>query len=77
MKKLMISLSILASVAFATDKTVFDICIEKNCYTYILENVKSWELKTDNAGNKFVRIYFFNKNVFDIKGRELTVKQRK
>ena len=77
MKKLMISLSILASVAFAADKTVFDICNDKTCYTHILENVKSWEWKTDNAGNKFVRIYFYDKKVLDINGRELTVKKRK
>lgn len=77
MKKLMISLSILASVVFAADKTVFDICNDKTCYTHILENVKSWKWKTDNAGNKFVRIYLFNKNVLDITGRELTVKKRK
>ena len=77
MKKLMISLAILASVAFAADKTVFDICNDKTCYTQILENVKSLEWKTDNAGNKFVRIYFYDKKVLDITGRELTVKKRK
>ena len=36
----MISLAILASVAFAADKTVFDICNDKTCYTQILKNVK-------------------------------------
>lgn len=77
MKKLIISLSILASVAFAADKTVFDICNDKTCYTHILENVKSWEWKTDKDGNKFFRIYFYDKNVLDINGRELTVKKRK
>lgn len=41
----MISLAILASVAFATDKTVFDICNDKTCYTHIFENVKRWEWK--------------------------------
>ena len=74
----MISLAIIASVAFAANKiTILDICNDKTCYTQILENVKSWEWKTDNTGNKFVRIYFFNKNVLDITGRELTVKKRK
>lgn len=77
MKKLIISLSILASVAFAADKTVFDICNDKTCYSQILENVKSWEWKTDKDGNKFFRIYFYDKNVLDINGRELTVKKRK
>ena len=77
MKKLMISLTILASVAFASDKTVLDVCNDKTCYTQILENVKSWEWKTYNDGTRFFRIYFFDKKALDINGRELTVKKRK
>lgn len=78
MKKLIISLAILASVAFSANKiTVLDICNDKTCYTQILENVKSWEWKTDKDGNKFFRIYFYDKKVLDINGRELTVKKRK
>lgn len=77
MKKLMISLAILASVAFASDKTVLDVCNDKTCYTQILENVKSWEWKTYNDGTRFFRIYFFDKKTLDINGRELTVKKRK
>ena len=78
MKKLIISLAILASVAFSANKTtVLDICNDKTSYTQILENVKSWEWKTDKDGNKFFRIYFYDKKVLDINGRELTVKKRK
>lgn len=77
MKKLMISLAILASVAFASDKTVLDVCNDKTCYAQILENVKSWEWKTYNDGTRFFRIYFFDKKALDINGRELTVKKRK
>ena len=77
MKKLMISLAILASVAFASNKTVLDVCNDKTCYTQILENVKSWEWKTDNTGNRFFRIYFYDKKALDINGRELTIKKRK
>ena len=77
MKKLMLSLVILASVAFASDKTILDICNDKTCYTQILENVKSWEWKIDNSGNRFFRIYFYDKKVLDINGRELTIKKRK
>lgn len=78
MKKLMFSLTIIASVAFSANKTtILDICNDKTCYTQILENVKSWEWKTDKDGNKFFRIYFYDKNVLDINGRELTVKKRK
>ena len=79
MKKLIISLVILASVAFAADKTVtvLDVCNDKTCYAQILENVKSWEWKTYNDGTRFFRIYFFDKKALDINGRELTVKKRK
>ena len=77
MKKLIISLVILASVAFASDKTALDVCNEKTCYTQILENVKSWEWKTDNSGNRFFRIYFYDKKALDINGRELIIKKRK
>lgn len=48
MKKLMISWVIFVSVAFASDKTVLDICNDKTCYTQILENVKSLEWTRTN-----------------------------
>jgi hypothetical protein len=43
----------------------------------VLENVKSWEWKTDYAGKKFVRVYFYDKRILDIKGDGMTIKPLK
>lgn len=77
MKKILFGLAILVSFAFAADKTVFDVCNSKTCYQQILDNVKNWEWKTDNTGNKFVRVYFYDKRILDINGNDLTVKPQK
>ena len=77
MKKIIFALAVLVSFTFGADKTIFDVCNRNICYEQIIENMKSWEWKTDIIGNKFVRIYFYDKKVLDITGRELTVKKRK
>ena len=77
MKKIIFALAVLVSFTFGADKTVFDVCNSATCYQLILDNVKNWEWKTDNSGRKFVRIYFYNKNILDVNGNDLTVKPQK
>jgi hypothetical protein len=77
MKKIIIALLVLVSLTFGGDKTIFDVCNRYVCYEQIVDNMKSWEWKTDLMGNKFVRVYFYDKSIMDITGTDLTVKPRK
>lgn len=77
MKKIIFALAVLVSFTFGADKTVFDVCNSATCYQLVLDNVKSWEWKTDNSGRKFVRFYFYDKNILDVNGNDLTVKPQK
>lgn len=77
MKKLLLSIALMCVFAFSADKMVFEVCNPNFCYEQVLENVKSWEWKTDNAGKKFVRVYFYDKRILDIKGDGMTIKPLK
>ena len=73
MKKLFFVVAVLASFVFAEDKTVLEVCKEQFCYEHVLTDVKAMERMTDFAGNKFLRVYFYDKRVLDIKGDSITV----
>ena len=77
MKKLFFVLAVLVSLSFGGEKTIFEVCNDKFCYEQILENVKNYEWKTDYTGKKFLRVYFYDKRLLDIKGENLTIKKKK
>lgn len=73
MKKLFFGIAVLVSLAFASDKTVLEVCNDRFCYSHVLDDVKSMERMTDFAGNKFLRVYFYDKRTLDIKGDTIKV----
>lgn len=77
MKKIIFGILFAACMAFATDKLTLEVCNPNFCYLQKLENVKSWEWKTDFAGHKYVRVYFYDKRLLDIKGDNVTIKVKK
>lgn len=80
MKKLFFVVAVLASFVFAEDKTVLEVCNDRFCYAHVLDDVKSMERMTDFAGNKFLRVYFYDKRILDIKGdtiKVITTKKKK
>lgn len=77
MKKIIFGILFAACMAFAADKLTLEVCNPNFCYLQKLENVKSWEWKTDFAGHKFVRVYFYDKRLLDIKGDNVTIKVKK
>lgn len=77
MKNIIFGILFAACMAFAADKLTLEVCNPNFCYLQKLENVKSWEWKTDFAGHKFVRVYFYDKKLLDIKGDNVTIKVKK
>ena len=78
MKKIIFGILFAAlAMAFAADKLTLEVCNPNFCYLQKLENVKSWEWKTDFTGRKFVRVYFYDKKLLDIKGDNVTIKVKK
>lgn len=67
MKKLVILLCFLVSMAFAEKPTVFEICNSQFCYDLVIENLKKIDQKVNpQNGQKFVRLYLFNNRILDV-----------
>lgn len=66
MKKILLILALLACSVFAGKPVKVEVCRPGFCFTYVLDDVRKAEYRTDYTGKRFVRVYFLDGRLLDI-----------
>lgn len=74
MRKILLVVLLLVCSVFAGKPVKVEVCRPGFCFTYVLNDVRKAEYRTDYTGKRFVRVYFLDGRLLDITGEAKILK---